>query len=95
VQGCQDAAGASPASLQNRNLDTSRGRQVKGALRTLEGHDDQSLVEVPLKPNGRHRDYARFRLMTESGRGGTLTPEYYTVPSAGEPTITSAKSHTH
>jgi hypothetical protein len=74
-------------SIQNRDLDTSRDRQVKGALRTLEGHGDQSLVEVPFKANGRHRDYARFRLMAESGRGGTLTPEYYTMPGAGEPTI--------
>jgi len=74
-------------SRQNRDLDSSRDRQVKGALRTLEGHGDQALAEVPLKANGRHRDYARFRLMTESGRGGTLTPEYYTVPGTREPTI--------
>jgi hypothetical protein len=74
-------------SRQNRTLDSSRDRQVKGALRTLEGHGDQALVAIPPKANGRHRDYARFRLMKESGRGGVLTPDYYTVPGAGEPTI--------
>ena len=74
-------------SKQNRTLDSSRDRQVKGALRTLEEHRDQALVAVPTKANGRHRDYARFRLMRESGQGGVLTPAYYTVPGAGEPTV--------
>lgn len=86
-----DAAWSQPdktylhSSIQNRTLDSSRDRQVKGALRTLERHGDKALVEVPPKAGGRYRDYARFRLMKESGRGGVLTPDYYTVPSAEKP----------
>ena len=66
---------------QNRTLDSSLDRQIKGALRTLEQLEDQALVVVPLKANGRHRDYGRFLLMEESGRGEVPTPKYYTVPS--------------
>jgi hypothetical protein len=67
-------------SRQNRTLDSSLDRQIKGALRTLEQPEDQALVVVPLKANGRHRDYGRFLLMDESGRGEVRTPNYYTVP---------------
>ena len=70
-------------SKQNRALETSLDRQIKGALRTLEQPEDQALVVVPLKANGRHRDYGRFLLMDESGRGATPTPNYYTVPGPG------------
>lgn len=69
-------------SKQNRNLNSSRERQIKGALRTLEQLEDRALVEVPRKTNERHRDYSRFLLMDESGRGRVPTPNYYTVPGA-------------
>ena len=84
-----DAAYSRPAkayqrlSRQNRDLDSSLDRQIKGALRTLEQLEDQALVVVPRKANGRHRDYGRFLLMEESGRGEVPTPNYYTVPSPG------------
>jgi hypothetical protein len=88
-----DAAYSRPAkayqrlSRQNRDLDSSLDRQIKGALRTLEQPEDQALVVVPIKANGRHRDYGRFLLMDESGRGGIPTPNYYTVPSPGRGVI--------
>jgi hypothetical protein len=68
-------------SRQNRTLDSSLDRQIKGALRTLEQPEDQALVVIPRKANGRHRDYGSFLLMDESGRGEVPTPNYYTVPS--------------
>jgi hypothetical protein len=75
------------ASKQNRDLDSSRDRQIKGALRTLEELEDQALMVIPRKPNGRHRDYGGFQLMNESGRGGVPTPNYYTAPHAGRGVI--------
>ena len=68
------------SSRQNRTLASSRDRQIKGALRTLEEPENQALVVVPFKANGRHRDYGGFMLMDESGRGGVPTPNHYTVP---------------
>jgi hypothetical protein len=39
-------------SRQNRTLDSSLDRQIKGALRTLEQPEDQALVVVPRKRTG-------------------------------------------
>ncbi len=78
----RDAGRYQPHTRQNRTLSSSRVRQVKGALQKLEGLGDQALVEVPRKANGIDRDYDRFRLMHESGRGEVPTPNYYTVPDA-------------
>lgn len=72
---------------QNRDLDSSLDRQIKGALRTLEQPEEQALVVVPRKANGRHRDYGSFLLMDESGRGKVPTPNYYTVPTPGRGVI--------
>jgi hypothetical protein len=88
-----DAAYSRPAGTylrgtkQNRTLDSSLDRQIKGALRTLEQPEDQALVVVPRKANGRHRDYGSFLLMDESGRGGVRTLNYYTVPAPGRGVI--------
>jgi hypothetical protein len=70
---------------QNRDLETSVERQVKGALRTLEEPADSALVEIPRKQNGRDRDYDRFTLMKESGRGRVPTPDRYAVPGDDTP----------
>ena len=69
-----------PATKQKRTLSSSRVRQVKGALTKLEEREDQALVEIPRKANGKHRDYDGFALMKESGRGDVPTPDYYTPP---------------
>lgn len=69
-----------PPTKQNRDLISSRDRQVKGALRTLEDMNDQALVVIPRKDNRSIRDYSGFRLMRESGRGALPTPDFYTVP---------------
>ncbi|OLZ72586.1 hypothetical protein AVW11_04120 [Streptomyces amritsarensis] len=67
--------------LQERDGQSSRVRQVQGALRALEtvGGEGQALVQVPRKKNGT-RDYEAFSLMPESGRGKLLTPADYVVP---------------
>ncbi|MEV7374649.1 hypothetical protein AB0O51_27680 [Streptomyces sp. NPDC090301] len=72
---------------QGRTLESSRLRQVQGALRTLEGLDDQALVEVPRKENGAHRDYGAFVLMHETGRGGLPTAKRYRVPARAEAAV--------
>ena len=72
---------------QDRDLESSLDRQIKGALRTLEQLEDQALVVVPRKANGRHRDYGNFLLMDESGRGELRTPNRYTVPPPGRGVI--------
>ncbi|REF00659.1 hypothetical protein [Thermomonospora umbrina] len=65
---------------QRRDPDSCRDRQIQGALRSLGEGEEQALVTVPFKANGRHRDYGAFELMSESGRGGVPTPDHYTVP---------------
>lgn len=75
---------------QERDAETSRLRQLQGALRTLEDvgvKRVQALVEVPKKANGRGRDYEDFRLMGESGRGPLHTPNLYSVPRPGDDAI--------
>lgn len=72
-----------------RDAETSRLRQLQGALRTLEdiGGESEALVQVPRKANRRTRDYGGFRLMRESGRGPLHAPDHYSVPAASEGTI--------
>ncbi|MGW6691273.1 hypothetical protein, partial [Streptomyces sp. NPDC054961] len=79
--------------LQDRDGQSCRVRQVQGALRTLEGvgGGGQALVEVPRKKNGA-RDYAAFSLMSERGRGGTLTPDRYVLPEPGVDKVISIPS---
>ncbi|WP_435614146.1 hypothetical protein [Streptomyces coelicoflavus] len=72
---------------QGRKLDSSRLRQVQGALRTFEEMDGQALVEVPRKENGQHRDYGAFVLMRETGRGVLPTANRYRVPTLSEFTV--------
>jgi hypothetical protein len=72
---------------QGRRLDSSRVRQVQGALRSLEGLKDQALVEVPRKENGQHREYRAFVLMHELGRGWLPTAKPYTTPDLEEWTV--------
>jgi hypothetical protein len=70
-------------TIQDRDADTLRLRQVQGALKTLEemGSDGRrGLVTVPRTANGRNRVYQDFRLMNEDGRGALQTPNAYTVP---------------
>lgn len=82
-----DAAWSQPVKTyqrrtkQERDLDSSRERQVKSAMRTLETPGDQGLVWIPRKANGKDRNYGSFRLMKESGRGDKPTPEYYSPPA--------------
>lgn len=86
-----DAAYSRPVGMyqrptrQNRDLEVSVERQVRGALRTLEEPADDALVEIPRKSNGRDRDYGRFMLMKESGRSRVPTPDRYTVPGDDTP----------
>ncbi|MBC2906768.1 hypothetical protein [Streptomyces cupreus] len=72
---------------QGRKLESSRLRQVQGALRTFEDMDNQALAEVPRKENGRHREYGAFILMHETGRGGLPTANRYRVPTLSEFTV--------
>ena len=81
-----DAAYSRPARPTSaRQGRTGPGRQPgpadQGRAADAGALADQALVVVPRKANGRHRDYGRFLLMEESGRGEVPTPKYYTVPS--------------
>ncbi|MFE5619063.1 hypothetical protein [Streptomyces sp. NPDC056524] len=72
-----------PITTGDRDLQTLRRQQIHGALRTLEslGSDNErALVEVPERARG-GRDYADFRLMQETGRGGAQTPALYSIPA--------------
>ncbi|WP_327411418.1 hypothetical protein OG458_42820 (plasmid) [Streptomyces sp. NBC_01281] len=81
-----------PETKQQRDTQSSRLRQVQGALRTLRGTDDldvsedrlpRALVTLPRKGKRRAFDYGAFSLMRETGRGPAHTPEVYAVPQAG------------
>lgn len=60
----------------------NRIRQMKGALTTLE---QIGMVEVHRVAGT--KQYARFELMRENGRGDLATPNTYTVPKANEATL--------
>ncbi|MFE9642177.1 hypothetical protein ACFYOC_24460 [Nocardiopsis alba] len=68
------------STRQNRTLATGRLRQIKGALDSLEKH---GLVEIDR--SGRTKNYEKFTLRHEAGRGDYNTPRRYTVPTAGIP----------
>ncbi|MFC9939843.1 hypothetical protein [Nocardiopsis alba] len=62
---------------QHRTPNTAKIRQIHSALTTLE---KQGLAEVPRKNAHGHRDFERFTLMDEMGRGSRPTPRHYTTP---------------
>ncbi|MFF8952333.1 hypothetical protein ACF09I_26525 [Streptomyces sp. NPDC014940] len=75
------ASESTPGILRSKKLGELRLRQVKGALRTLEGLGrEDALVTIPQGAKGQ-RLYDRFLLMQETGRGKNQTPDIYTVPA--------------
>lgn len=72
-------------TVHGRAAEDLRLRQVQGALRTLEGLGGEqyqhALVDIPRGKRGQ-RLYQSFRLMRESGRGGSQSPSIYAVPKA-------------
>ncbi|MGX1886925.1 hypothetical protein [Streptomyces sp. NPDC055287] len=83
IDGAYDTSSATYMSdtVGSRKLEDLRLRQIKGALRTLEGlGDEDALVTMPRGKSGQ-REYKRFSLMNESGRGGNQTEDVYTVPT--------------
>ncbi|MFC8833292.1 hypothetical protein ACFWJE_32490 [Streptomyces griseoincarnatus] len=82
IDGAYDTSSATylRGTVGSRRLESLRLQQVKGALRTLEelGGED-ALVTMPRRKSGQ-REYKKFLLMNESGRGGNQTPNVYTVP---------------
>ncbi|MBQ1080976.1 hypothetical protein [Nocardiopsis sp. B62] len=62
---------------QHRTPNTAKIRQIHSALTPLE---KQGLAEVPRKNAHGHRDFERFTLMDEMGRGSHPTPRQYTTP---------------
>ncbi|MFJ8982617.1 hypothetical protein [Streptomyces sp. NPDC102282] len=72
-----------PHTVNGRTADDLRLRQVQGALRTLEGlgseQYDHALVDIP-RGKREQRLYQSFRLMRETGRGGTQSPKIYVAP---------------
>ncbi|MFJ8620968.1 hypothetical protein ACIRD4_34925 [Streptomyces clavifer] len=72
-------------TVHGRAAEDLRLRQVQGALRTLEGLGGEqyqhALVDIPRGKRGQ-RLYQSFRLMRESGRGGSQSLSIYAVPKA-------------
>ncbi|MFF4035976.1 hypothetical protein ACFYZ2_40595 [Streptomyces sviceus] len=76
-----DSATYMRSTVGSRKLENLRLQQIKGALRTLEElGGDNALVTMPRRQSGQ-REYQKFLLMNESGRGGNQTPDVYTVPA--------------
>lgn len=70
---------------QRRDSIVAKIRQVQGALTTLE---KCGLAEVPRKNARGHRDFKRFALMAEAGRGDRPTSRRYTTPDPNkEPVV--------
>ncbi|MGW1364878.1 hypothetical protein ACWCQP_46700 [Streptomyces chartreusis] len=76
-----DSATYMRSTVGSRKLENLRLQQIKGALRTLEElGGEHALVTMPRGKSGQ-RQYKKFLLMNESGRGGNQTPDVYTVPA--------------
>lgn len=83
IDGAYDTGSATymHGTIGSRKLENLRLQQVKGALKTLEElGGEHALVTMPRRKSGQ-REYKKFLLMNESGRGGNQTPDFYTVPA--------------